>query len=327
MRGSFKNYVEENLGKFPQFLIYAVLEWVMIILLFIDGFLSFIANEYARFFELRIPCLLCTRIDHVLVNRNSGFYCNESICEVHKKDISSLAYCHVHKKLSDIRNMCEGCLLSFATGKENDFDRYNSLVGIFHKDIDTLVDDGKNFMRSGRKDDPMMQIDNNPRCFCCGELMKVVKSYPKFSRNSSMNANIAPTPSPRAPLLSSWRNDELRNLELPHFRYTELKFVPENDPELPGDEDPSGGDNHREFFLFFLNLFHRIQSGKNIKHHENFSPYGVPLINLDVDWFKNVIRFNAIKFKWKVLFSTIFCLVFQREGKYQSSRHAITTRF
>lgn len=50
MTGSFKDYVEENMGKFPQFLIYAVLEWVMIILLFIDGFLSFIANEYARFF-------------------------------------------------------------------------------------------------------------------------------------------------------------------------------------------------------------------------------------------------------------------------------------
>lgn len=242
MTGSFKDYVEENMGKFPQFLIYAVLEWVMIILLFIDGFLSFIANEYARFFELRNPCLLCTRIDHVLVNRNSGFYCNESICEVHKKDVSSLAYCHVHKKLSDIRNMCEGCLLSFATGKEIDCDRYKSLVGILHRDIDTLVDEGRNFMRSGRKDDPM-QIDN-PRCSCCGEPLKV-RSYPKFSRNSSMNANIAPTPSPRAPLLSSWRNEEVRNLELPHIRYTELKFVPENDPELPGDEDSSCGDNHR----------------------------------------------------------------------------------
>ncbi|KAH0938512.1 hypothetical protein HID58_005973 [Brassica napus] len=73
-----------------------------------------------------LPCLLCTRIEHVLVPRDSHFYYNDSkICDSHKKKVSSLAYCHVHKKLSKIKHMCEGCLLSFATQKEYDCDTYN----------------------------------------------------------------------------------------------------------------------------------------------------------------------------------------------------------
>ncbi|XP_071904162.1 probable myosin-binding protein 5 isoform X2 [Coffea arabica] len=244
MSQSIKILIEEKLGKFPQFLIYAILEWVVIILLFIDGFLAFICNELAKLFDLRIPCLLCTRIDHVLVHRNPNFYYNDSICEVHKKDISSLAYCHVHKKLSDIRSICDGCLLSFATEKDSDCDRYKSLVGILHKDIDCFVeDDQRNFVKSGKKDEGLQgDLTGVPRCSCCGDPLKTRPSS-KFIRSSSMNAN-APTPSPRAPLLS-WKNEDGRNPELPHIRYTELKFMSDNDSELPEDEDASIGDNQR----------------------------------------------------------------------------------
>ncbi|KAK6123432.1 hypothetical protein DH2020_042828 [Rehmannia glutinosa] len=236
--GSFRCFVEQNLGKFPHFLLYAILEWLVIILLFIDGFLAFICNEIARFFELRIPCLLCTRIDHVLVHRNSNFYYNDSICEAHKKDISTLAYCHVHKKLSDIRTMCQGCLLSFATEKESDFDRYKSLVGILHKDVDWFVEDErKTLMKPLRKDETeTMSCDDQRsgilRCSCCGEPLKL-KSSSKYSRSLSMNG---PTPSPRAPLFGS-RNEDGGNLDLPHIRYTELKLMSDTESELQEEED------------------------------------------------------------------------------------------
>ncbi|KAL3528281.1 hypothetical protein ACH5RR_007603 [Cinchona calisaya] len=246
MSRSVMAFIEEKLGKFPQFVLYVILEWSMIILLFIDGFLAFISNEFAKLFDLRIPCLLCTRIDHLLVHRNSNFYYNESICEAHKKDISSLAYCHVHKKLSDIQTMCDGCLLSFATEKDSDCDRYKSLVGILHKDIDCFVEnDQKTYIKSGKMDDAAAGVPP-PRCSCCGDPLKArPSSNSKFIRSPSMNA-YAPTPSPRAPMLS-WKNEEARNLELmPHIRYTELKIVSDNESEHPEDEDAaSTGDNQR----------------------------------------------------------------------------------
>uniref|UniRef100_A0A5B7A2D5 GTD-binding domain-containing protein n=1 Tax=Davidia involucrata TaxID=16924 RepID=A0A5B7A2D5_DAVIN len=232
---SFRHFVEQKLGMFPHFLVYAILEWVMIILLYIDGFLSFLCNEFAKFFELQIPCLLCTRIDHVLVHRNCDFYYNESLCEDHKRDISSLAYCHMHRKLSDIRSMCEGCLLSFATEKESD-----CVGGILHKDIDSFVeDDYKIQLKSGRRDD-LLQVEKIHRCSCCGEPLKMRPSSKKMARNSSISGSLlsqAPAPSPRAPG-ATWKNEEL-----PHIRYTELKFMLDNESELPEDEDASTVDN------------------------------------------------------------------------------------
>ncbi|KAK4362416.1 hypothetical protein RND71_017657 [Anisodus tanguticus] len=234
---SFKRLVEQKMGRVGFFFVYAVLEWVMILILFIDGFLAFFTNEFAKFFELKVPCLLCTRIDHIFIKRNSSFYYNDSICEGHKKDISSLAYCHVHKKLSDIRNMCEGCLLSFATEKEADCDRYKSLVGILHKDIDCFVDDDqRKSTKSVKNEEEVIKTGSVVvlDCSCCGEPLKL---RAKYSRNSSINGNHCsqgPAPSPRSPL--TWKNEESGNMELPHIQYTKLKFISDNDSDLPDDE-------------------------------------------------------------------------------------------
>ncbi|CAI0399070.1 unnamed protein product [Linum tenue] len=209
---TFRAYVEQELGKFPHFIIYAVLEWFLILVLFADGFLSFFANEYAEFFDLRLPCLFCTRIDHALRRRSHSFYYNDSICDSHRKKVSSLAYCHVHKKLSDIRRMCEGCLLSFATGKESGSDTYKSLVGILHKDIELFFDDDGEVQLPKQPNDVVVAAAqaHHPvhRCACCGGPLKgggkPKGKTPGFSQ--------APTPSPRAP-------PSLRHLELPPMRF------------------------------------------------------------------------------------------------------------
>ncbi|XP_018444970.2 probable myosin-binding protein 6 [Raphanus sativus] len=198
---SFKKFLKQEPGSLPQFLIYSVLEWTLITILFIDGVLSFLSNQYARFFELKTPCLLCTRIDHVLVSRDPHFYYNDSICDSHKKKVSSLAYCHVHKKLSEIKHMCEGCLLSFVTEKESDSDTYKSLLGILHKDLELLTDDERKLPLVLKKDDNFVQITTNrmdyktsnknislkQHCSCCGELLKHKSSF------------LAPALSPRVP--------------------------------------------------------------------------------------------------------------------------------
>ncbi|XVF09188.1 hypothetical protein REPUB_Repub07fG0070300 [Reevesia pubescens] len=233
---SFKQFVEQELGKVPKFFIYAVLEWIMILILFIDGFLAFFANEFAKFFELHIPCLLCTRIDHVLVRRNADFYYNDSICNNHKKNVSSLAFCHAHKKLSEIRNMCESCLLSFATEKESDCDTYKSLLGILHKDIELFVDEDHEVhlsLPAGKKDEEVvLEKSNDHRCSCCGEPLKLKSSYSKV-KNSSLSS-LAPAPSPRTPAN--------RNLDLSHIKYTDTELKLNSDEsEVQEDNDGSKG--------------------------------------------------------------------------------------
>ncbi|KAI3685161.1 hypothetical protein L6452_34397 [Arctium lappa] len=170
---TFRMFIEEELGEFPHFLVWAVLEWMLIISLYLDGFLSCIANKFADVFELDPPCVLCTRVDHALGGKNPNLYYNESICESHKKDISSLAYCHVHRKLSDIRNMCDGCLLSFATDKDADSDS-NKL-----KDDDEggkAEDDQKKtsaeLAEKKVKDSSKTEVGDENRCSCCGECLK-----------------------------------------------------------------------------------------------------------------------------------------------------------
>lgn len=235
---SFRRFVEQRWGKFAHFVVYAVLEWLMIILLFIDGFLAFLANEYAKFFELKTPCLLCNRIDHLLMCRNPNFYYNDAICEAHKRDVSSLAYCHVHRKLSDLRSMCEGCLLSYATEKESDSDASKSLAGIM--DADHRINNFKSL--AGRRDDvvPVEKINGSERCSCCAEPLKGRPTSKGNALNSNSPANPsllsqAPLPSPRAPPMA-FKSEELRNLELPHARFMEVKFMTDNEHDLPEDE-------------------------------------------------------------------------------------------
>ncbi|KAJ4916154.1 putative myosin-binding protein 5 [Raphanus sativus] len=218
---SFKNFIEEELGTFPHFIIYAILEWIIIILLFIDGLFAFFSNQFAKFFNLRTPCLLCTRLDHVLVKTNPDFYYNDSICDSHKRNISSLAYCHVHKKLSEIKHMCEGCLLSFATEKESDVDTYKSLIGILHKDLELLIDEHElqlAFPVAGSKKDENFHRTNNKfqqqkHCSCCGEFLKIKTDDKPKNNNQSFFAG--PSPSPRVSF-------NQRTLDLSNIKYSEL---------------------------------------------------------------------------------------------------------
>lgn len=218
-------------------MIFAVLEWFLIIVLFIDGLLAFAANEFARFFELRIPCLLCTRLDHFLVHRNPDFYYNDSVCESHKKDVSCLAFCHNHRKLSDIKKMCESCLLSFATEKESDCDTYKSLVGILHKDLECFVEDDQQIQLSLRDDGmPLEKSISTQKCSCCGKPLKAKSSYPKGKHVHSH----APAPSPRAhPHSTSRHNEESRGLELPHTPKSRLADTKISDSEGHEDVDSS----------------------------------------------------------------------------------------
>ncbi|KAH6758393.1 hypothetical protein C2S51_018628 [Perilla frutescens var. frutescens] len=253
--------VEQTLEAIPHFLSNALLEWVMIVLLFVDGFIAFVSNEFARFFGLKSPCLLCTRIDHVLVHRSASFYYNDSICDTHKKDVSTLGYCNMHKKLTDIRTMCQVCHVSFATEKDADCDKYKSIAGI-------LVDDERrSLLRRLKKDDGESGDERSgispSWCSCCGEPLKP-RPVKKFLRNLSTKS---PAPSPRMSWLSS-RNDELR--ETPRSRYTELKFMSEIELEAPHNDASNADNQGKEDIRATITPF--LQDAKELSEDPNRTP-------------------------------------------------------
>ncbi|RLN22926.1 myosin-binding protein 1-like [Panicum miliaceum] len=81
----------------------ALLEWILMLLLFIDAVYSFLVTRFAQFCRLPAPCPFCSRLDHVLGNEKPCFY-RELICKTHKSEISSLAFCHLHQKLAGAQN-------------------------------------------------------------------------------------------------------------------------------------------------------------------------------------------------------------------------------
>ncbi|MED6195133.1 hypothetical protein PIB30_035160 [Stylosanthes scabra] len=216
-------FVEQKLGKLPLFLMSVLLEWVLIILLFLDGFIALLANELAVYFELQIPCWLCTRMAHILAHRTPTFYYNNCLCESHKKEMSSMAFCNQHKKITDIRKMCEKCLLSF--GKDSDTETYKSLLGILQRDLEFFVEDGQK-VNLNLKDDGIMQFERSRihKCACCGAA-STKSSISSKGRTSGPHLR-APAASPRAP---ASRSEDSSAPESPHIRSAALRLLSENE--------------------------------------------------------------------------------------------------
>ncbi|PPR97991.1 hypothetical protein GOBAR_AA22672 [Gossypium barbadense] len=106
----------------------AFFEWLLLFMLFIDAIVSYLIKKFAHKCELRTPCMLCSRLDHVFGKEKQKFYI-DLVCNDHKLEISSLVYCHAHNKLVDVHGMCESCLFSFATMNKSNAETYRLLVG------------------------------------------------------------------------------------------------------------------------------------------------------------------------------------------------------
>ncbi|XP_077247300.1 putative myosin-binding protein 5 isoform X2 [Tasmannia lanceolata] len=247
---TLKQIIQNKLGTFPAALIYIVLEWMLIILLFIDGLLAFTANEFARYFGLKIPCLLCTRIDHVLVRRDPDFYYNDSICQDHKKDVSSLVHCHIHGKLSDARHMCKGCLMSFSMENRSNSDPNRSLAEIVGSNLDNSIKEDR---RIGVKtllneDDGEFPLEKSSirQCFCCNEPMRSRSSYMKGPVQMLSDGSEVPetlVPSNVAIDRESYlimRNEESLGFDpLSHINYRELRLTSDTESEIVDEDEGS----------------------------------------------------------------------------------------
>ncbi|KAL9235141.1 hypothetical protein vseg_009929 [Gypsophila vaccaria] len=149
-------------GSFTAVLASALLEWVLIFMLIVYAIFGFLITRFARYCELPIPCLLCSRIDNILGEEKAGFYW-DMLCGNHKVELSSLVYCHFHEKLVDVRGMCETCLFSFATKDKSNAETYRLLVGKLGEEDLSGVDDDETLL-----DDHSTK--NLKHCCCCNEL-------------------------------------------------------------------------------------------------------------------------------------------------------------
>ncbi|PWA67190.1 Zein-binding domain-containing protein [Artemisia annua] len=104
----FATMLHKNTNKITLVLIYAVLEWTLILLLLLNSLFSYLIIKYARFFGLKPPCLWCIRLDRFFEPKNKNSH-REYLCEFHSKEISQLGFCSKHRKLAESNELCEDC--------------------------------------------------------------------------------------------------------------------------------------------------------------------------------------------------------------------------
>lgn len=108
----FATMLHRNTHKLILVLVYALLEWVLIILLLFNSLFSYLINKFADYFGLTKPCLWCSRVDHILEPGKGTKSYTDLVCESHAMEISQLGYCSNHQKVAESQKMCENCLAS-----------------------------------------------------------------------------------------------------------------------------------------------------------------------------------------------------------------------
>ncbi|XP_015576557.1 myosin-binding protein 1 [Ricinus communis] len=213
----------------------AFLEWLLICLLFIEAIFSYLITKFACYYELQTPCLLCSRLDHILGNKRLKYY-RDLICGKHKLEISSLVLCHAHNKLVDVHGMCESCLFSFATINKSNAETYRLLVG--------KLGEGYRF---GLNED---HTSSTQHCSCCNEPW-ILRGYVQ----NLMQTNIAGSETAEFDAPAVYDQNNLNKIELslparatlqrsksefdhlPHIGYTELKVNSDTESEVLFSDD------------------------------------------------------------------------------------------
>lgn len=106
----FATMLHRNTHKLILILVYAFLEWVLIILLLFNSLFSYLITKFADFFGLERPCLWCSRVDHILEPGKGTKSYADLVCESHAMQISQMGYCSNHQKVAESQKMCENCL-------------------------------------------------------------------------------------------------------------------------------------------------------------------------------------------------------------------------
>ncbi|KAJ4726831.1 Myosin-binding protein 4 [Melia azedarach] len=228
-------------------------EWFLIFLLFIDAVFSYLLTKFARYCELQLPCILCSRLDHVLGNEKPEFY-RKLLCSNHRSEISSLIYCHIHGKLADGHGMCDDCLLSFSTKSNSKQETHRLFLGKLGFD---LVGCGSQSSVPIRDITPVSM--SRRWCSCCNKPWKLRQNVQRLHKLKSPAIRVTKSNIP-LPRRLAHRNamkkirDKLSGSAgtsrrigrtgsdpLAHVGYGELKISSDCESEFPFSDDGGGG--------------------------------------------------------------------------------------
>lgn len=248
--------VEENrnLPGFMAALSYAACEWFLIFMLLVNAVLSYLLTKFADYCKLQIPCILCSRIDHVIGSGKPGGFRN-LLCSNHILEISSLICCHVHGKLADGQGMCDDCIFSFARKNSLCLGTQRIMGGKLEMDIG---DSGFKSLLLNR--DFVCGSGGTVPCSCCGKPWRPRNDAQRLPQ-PNLRGSVVPKPNIPLPRLPSHNHLHRRNSikkmknkfygsttsrcvgksgfdPLSHVGYTELKITSDTESEVPfSDED------------------------------------------------------------------------------------------
>ncbi|XP_010528817.1 PREDICTED: myosin-binding protein 1-like [Tarenaya hassleriana] len=223
---------------FTRALAKAFSEWLLIFMLFVNAIFSYLITKFADYSELQQPCLLCSRLDHILGKKRLKHHW-DLICSKHKSEISSLVYCHAHDKLVDVHGMCETCLFSFATINKSNAETYRLLVGKL----------GENSCFGLNNDSSHGSVSPITRpCTCCNQPW-VPRAYTQVAEPE------VPIKIPSVGYLRSEKEAvQARDIRkkkvgfnhLPHVGYSELKIHSDTESEAVFSDDEEGAGMYEE---------------------------------------------------------------------------------
>lgn len=203
-------------------LVSAMHEWLLLFMLFIDAIFSYLVTTFARYFRLQIPCLLCSRLDHILGKERPGFVW-DLLCNKHKLKVSSLVFCKLHNNLVDVHRTCENCLFSSAeTKNEPNAETYRLLIGKLGNDP-----------QHGLNDEYKFGSCNTRMCCCCDEVWVSRNLVPKFFHTKSTDSEKSESSKLYLP-----RNEDAGPLS--HVEYAKVKVTSDTESETQISDDETG---------------------------------------------------------------------------------------
>lgn len=254
-RASFVK-AKRNLPGFTAVLTSVACEWFLIFLLLVDAVLSYLLTKFASYCKLQAPCILCSRLDHLLGHEKPEFY-RDLLCSNHISEISSLISCHIHGKLADGSGMCEDCLLSFIMKNKSSPETHRLLVGILGMD---LV--GYGFRSPLPNKDFISGSMGTKLCSCCNKSWKSGQNSQRLLQLKSPGSGVT-KPNIPLPCLPSHsrlnRRNSLKKIRnkisgpvasrhlgnsgfdpLSNVGYSKMKIISDSESEVPFSDDDDG---------------------------------------------------------------------------------------
>lgn len=218
----------------------AFLEWMLLFLLFVNALFSYLTTKFAHYCRLQTPCLLCSRLDHILGKARLGFYW-DMICSHHKLEISSLVLCHAHCKLVDVHGICENCLFSFATINKSNAETYRLLVGKLGVDSDSDSSEEQELSSEGHR----IGKSSMKLCACCNKPWISRGPTQTLIQTTSIMCQLTELDVPLTEVIGALKNigdGSSKRInhginDLSHVGYTELKITSDSESEVPSSDD------------------------------------------------------------------------------------------